>query len=121
MSTQTTPFGHIAATLSGRPAWLFAKPEAPSEETTSKTERMREYLRQHGPATAEELAMEADVPCNSLVGALLKGDLHRVSVYRVGNRYHWNPQYDQALQERLKKAAALLRANGYQVKKGTTK
>lgn len=114
------PFTHIAATLSGRRAWPFAIEEQPPEDTkVSKTERMRIYLRQHGPTTAAELAMEADVPQTGLVGALFKGDLARGSVYKVGHRYHWNPQFDTALHQRLKEAAALLRAHGYHVKKGT--
>jgi hypothetical protein len=115
-----SPFDHIAATLGWRPRWSFSIEAQPAEPAISKTERMREYLRQHGPTTAMDLAMEADVPSSALVGALLKGDLARGSVYKVGNRYHWCHQFDLELHKRLKDAAALLRAHGYMVKNGAS-
>ncbi|MBS3998132.1 MAG: hypothetical protein KGZ67_12530 [Hydrogenophaga sp.] len=115
--TPANPFAHIAASLSGRPAWPFAvaTDSEPADPGLSKTERMRAYLRQHGPAVAATLADEADVPTSALVGALLKGDMARGSVYRRGHKYHWNPQFDVQLHEQIKQAAALLRRHGYRV------
>lgn len=83
----------------------------------SKTERIRRYLRECGPANSATLAMEADVPQCALVGALLKGDLQRGSVLRQGTRYAWNHQWDIQAQEEISQAKALLRRHGYNVTK----
>lgn len=116
-----TPFDNIAATLAGRSPWSFRVSTQNDPKPTSKTERMRNYLRQHGSASAATLADEADVPQTALVGALLKGDMARGSVFHRGNRYHWNHQFDADLHKQLSKAAALLRANGYTVTKPQTR
>jgi hypothetical protein len=113
-----SPFDHITTTLTGRAPWPFqvlAKDEKQPPE--SKTERMRAYLRTEGAATAATLAMEADVDRPALIGALLKADLKRGSVFRRGNKYHWNPQFDAQHHQRLAEAARLLRANGFTVTK----
>jgi sugar/nucleoside kinase (ribokinase family) len=115
-----SPFDHITTTLTGRAPWPFKAFKALTQDDKkpeSKTERIRRYLREKGAATAETLADEADVPSTGLVGALLKADLHRGSVFRRGHKYHWNPQFDIETHKRLAEAASLLRANGYQVKK----
>lgn len=111
----SNPFNQIAATLASQPAWPFASATPQPEKGVSKTERMRAYLRQHGSATAATLADEGNLNTRALVGALLKGDLARGLVFRRNGRYFWNPQFDQAHQQRLAEAAALLRRNGYRV------
>lgn len=88
------------------------------EQLTGKTEQIRAFLRQHGPATAVDLANLVDLPNTGRVYALLKADIARGSVYRVGHFYHWNPQFDADLQQRLQAAVTLLRANGFSVSKG---
>lgn len=113
------PFEQITRTLTGRSPWPFAIPERRAAKSESKTERMRNYLRQHGSASASTLADEADVPQTALVGALLKGDLARGSVVHRGNKYHWNHQFDRDHHQRLQEAARLLRANGFTVSKET--
>lgn len=83
----------------------------------SKTERIRTYLREVGPAVSATLAIEADVPSCALVGALLKGDLARGSVVRDGARYVWNSDWDNQAAEEIRKAKALLKRHGYIVTK----
>lgn len=85
----------------------------------SKTERIRTYLREVGPANSATLAMEADVPSCALVGALLKGDLARGSVVRDGARYVWNNDWDSKAAEQIRQAKALLKRHGYTVIRGT--
>lgn len=83
----------------------------------SKTERMRIYLREFGPATAANLAMEADVPSSALVGALLKADLAMGRVVRDGSRYAWNSEWDEQTNNDIRKAKALLMRHGFTVRK----
>lgn len=110
-------FQTMTTALTGRSPWSFAVPERATAKPETKTERMRNYLRQHGSASAATLADEADVPQTALVAALLKGDMARGSVFYRGKQYHWNHQFDAELHEQLSKAAALLRAHGYTVTK----
>jgi hypothetical protein len=114
------PFDHITTTLTGRAPWPFKALTQDEKKPESKTERIRRYLREQGAATAETLADEADVPGTGLVGALLKADLHRGSVFRRGHKYHWNHQFDIETHKRLAEAARLLRAHGHTVSKETT-
>lgn len=111
-------FDHITTALTGRSPWPFAEiwKEVERAEQT-KTDRLRNYLRHHGAANASTLADEADVPQTALVGALLKGDIAKGRVFRRGDKYHWNHQFDEQLHRRLQEAAALLRANGFTVRK----
>jgi len=81
----TDALARMAGTLVRVPPYMRPKAEV-ADRPTSKTERMRQYLREHGPTTSAVLAMECDVPTCALVGALLKGDLARGSVWRDGAR-----------------------------------
>lgn len=114
------PFDQIAATLSGRQAWPFAPKVANDPRPVSKTEIMRVFLRRHGSASSATLADEADVPGHGLVGALLKGDIAKGSVFHRDGRYHWNPQFDADLHRQLMDAKALLTRHGYEVLKVST-
>ena len=111
------PFSQITNTLTGRSAWSMAKPVEAKEKPISKTERMRDYLRNEGPANCHTLAMEAEVLSTSLVGSLLAGDIEKGRVFFRQGKYHWNPEYDEALHQKLQEAIALLKRHGYQVKK----
>lgn len=113
-----SPFDNITTVLTGRAPWPFQALAHDDKQPDSKTERMRAYLRTEGAATAATLAMEADVDRPALVGALLKADLKRGSVFRRGHKYCWNPQFDAQHHQRLADAARLLRANGFTVSKG---
>lgn len=95
----------MAATLGAIPRYMRPKEsQLVRDRAITKTERMRQYLREHGPATSATLAMEADVPTCALVGALLKGDLARGSVAREGGRYAWNPEWDDQVAAELRDA-----------------
>lgn len=109
-------FDHITTALTGRSPWPFAEiwKEVERAEQT-KTDRLRNYLRHHGAANASTLADEADVPQTALVGALLKGDIAKGRVFRRGDKYHWNRQFDEELHKRVQEAAELLKRNGYKV------
>lgn len=114
----TNPFEHITNTLCRGARWsLDAITETP-EQLPGKKEQIRALLRYHGPATAVELAKLFDFPNTGRVSALLKADVARGSIFRRGHSYHWNPQFDADLQQRLQAAATLLRANGFSVSKG---
>lgn len=106
----------MAGTLARVPLYMRPKAEV-ADRPTSKTERMRQYLREHGPTTSAVLAMECDVPTCALVGALLKGDLARGSVSRSGDRYAWDSMWDEHLAAELRDARALLVRHGYRVTK----
>ena len=109
-------FTQMAAVLSVT-NWPAIPKTDPGTPGISKTERMRQYLREHGWANSSTLAMEADAPQTALVGALLKGDLSKGRVIRDGNGYRWNRAFDDRTADRIKRAVALLRRHGYEVKK----
>jgi hypothetical protein len=111
-------FEHFQSQLGRVRAWSITPDE--KAKPISKTQRMREYLRENGWANSHTLADEADVPEVGLVGALLKGDIAKGRVLRTGNGYAWNIEYERTQQqEELRRAIALLKRHGYQVKKGT--
>lgn len=112
------PFEQMAAGLIGRPAWPTVKPVKPvkkADRRTSKTERMRAYLREQGEACAAVLAEEGDVETTGLVWALLKSDLASGRVFLRNGKYRWNPQFDEQLHKDLMAAKALLRRHGFEV------
>lgn len=111
-------FDHLIQQITRRP---MRQAVCPDERTTSisKTERIRTYLREVGPAVSAVLAEEADVPSCALVGALLKGDLARGSVVKLGERYAWNPEWDQKTDAAIRQAKSLLKRHGYTVTKGS--
>lgn len=111
-----SPMQLMAKTLT-RPAWSFPTVvlEQPAE---TKTERIRALLRTAGPKRSLEIVMELDLDISaSVVGSLLKNDLHKGAVVFQDGRYAWNPDYDQALAKELAEARDLLRRHGYLVEK----
>lgn len=112
----TTPFHHMAATLAS--ATAFPHPRAPGAQARGATRlgRIRDLLRDHGPLPAANIAVQTDLQHTSLVGALLKNDLHQGRVTLRAGRYHWNHSFDEAQAQRIKAAAQLLRRHGYTVK-----
>jgi hypothetical protein len=111
---------HIANTLANRGPWSMAQARQPDEpKPTSKTDKMRQYLREHGPANCHTLAMEGEVVSTSLVGSLLKGDLARGRIVFDPQRglYEWNPAFDERLQADIDQAVALLKRHGWKVSK----
>ena len=86
----------------------------------SKTERMRQYLREHGSARGITLAMEADLASVSLVSALLDGDIKKGRVTFNDGHYFWDPAFDEALHQEIEAAKALLVRHGYEVRRKAT-
>jgi hypothetical protein len=111
------PFSQITSALtSPRGPWLpTPQPEEP--KPPSKTDKMRQYLREHGPANCHTLAMESEVVSTSLVGSLLAGDIEKGRVFFKQGKYHWNPDFDERLQADIRSAIALLQRHGYKVRK----
>jgi len=110
------PFSQITSALtSPRGPWLPTPQPEPAQP--SKTDRLREYLRTQGSATAIDLALEADLASTGLVGALLKVDLERGRVEFRAGRYTYNHEFDEAMDAEIRKAMALLKRHGYKVKK----
>lgn len=111
----TSSFTHMAQALT-RPVWPFRSTAAAAEPAaTSRTESIRQLLRQGGPMRAQRIATELDLPQTALVGALLKADLARGRVRLCNGIYEWNHDHDDALARELSAAARLLRRHGYRV------
>lgn len=86
----------------------------------SRTESIRALLRESGPLTSRQIALILNLDRESLVGALLKADLHSGRAYFQDGRYHWDGKYDEQLQREIADAAHLLRKHGYSVTRIST-
>lgn len=83
---------------------------------TGPTARIRALLADGQRWSGRDIATELEIEAGAeRVYALMKHDLKIGRVLRVGNCYQLNRQYDNALAEQIKQAAALLRNNGYYV------
>lgn len=108
------------AGLGARPAWptaASAPPPAPPARcgSTSKTEALRQALREQGPMTALQLALATNLQATALVGALLKYEIARGRVRYVNGKYEMNAALDAEQQDRERAAVVLLRRLGYTV------
>lgn len=115
----TSPFTFMAATLGRLGHAGPAFPCAPRREPAriSRTERIRELLRQRGPLSSAAIATELDLSTQGLVGALLKADLHAGRAFHQGGLYHWDHAFDEQLQREIAEAIHLLKKNGYSVER----
>jgi hypothetical protein len=113
MTATPNPMAAMASHLQGRCRRL----EPAAHQGASKTDALRSTLRAYGRATSAELAQTHGLPNTARVGALLKGDLEIGRVEYSGGAYFWNAQFDESMRQEVKRAASLLRAQGYQVKK----
>ena len=116
------PMQNMAATLlnPGWPALRARTPalhEAVPGSPMTKTDRLRAYLRDVGPATPVMLAQAADLNTTALVGALLKSDVRRGQVRLHAGKYFWAHDFDAAREAEIREAAALLRRAGWRVKR----
>lgn len=112
------PFTQIADTLSARAQQRPAFPraaKAPDAKKPSKTQAMRDYLRDHGPANAFTLADEVGLERSDLVSALLAKDLISGSIERVGDLYRINTEYDAMVRAGQEDMARTLRRAGWTV------
>lgn len=110
------PFTQIADTLSARAQQRPAFPraaKAPDAKKPNKTQAMRDYLRDHGPANAFTLADEVGLERSDLVSALLAKDLIRGSIERVGDLYRINTEYDATVRSGQEDMARTLRRAGW--------
>lgn len=83
----------------------------------SRTESIRALLRDSGPLTSRQIAVTLGLDRESLVGALLKADLHAGRAYFRAGRYHWDHDRNDDLQREIAGAICLLRKHGYRVER----
>lgn len=111
------PFTNMADTLSARgqqrPA--FPRTAKPEGAKPNKTQALRDYLRDVGPATAVTLADEVGLERVDLVSALLAKDLIRGNIERVGNLYRINAEYEGMVRAGQEDMARTLRRAGWTV------
>lgn len=111
------PFTNMADSLSarGQQRPTFPRAAKPESAKPNKTQALRDYLREHGPATAVVLADEVGLDRVDLVSALLAKDLIRGSIERVGNEYRINAQYEGMVRAGQEDMARTLRRAGWTV------
>lgn len=113
----TSPFPHMARALTSLPRTPWPSMPAPAEPGTSRTECIRQLLRARMSMSAAAIALELDLPTASLVGALLKADMHAGRVFHRGGEYHWDYTFDEQLAREIAEAVHLLKKNGYSVER----
>ena len=111
------PFTQIAGVLTAkgqarRAPWPAATEPAPK---SNKTQAMRDYLQNVGPATAVVLADEVGLDRADLVSALLAKDMLRGRIERVGAEYRFNHQYAAVVRAGEEDMARTLRRAGWTV------
>jgi hypothetical protein len=89
----------------------------PKFKGPTRTQQLRDLIREHGQLNAAQLAVMAGLESSALVGGLLKHDLHLGRVKFDGVGYLWNDDYNERLGEAIADAIALLRRHGYVVQK----
>lgn len=116
----SNPFAHLIEQVTHSPRVVHNRPDCHAQaRPTTKTDQMRQYLRQRGRATAADLAIEADL-CGSTgnVYALLKNDIAKGAIELRGQHYIWVDSFDAEKQRRIQEAIRILRRAGYTVIKG---
>lgn len=98
-----------------RRASVTSPPEDPRAE--SKAGQVRRLLRERGPMTALEICMDVDIKSTALVMPVLKHDLAIGRIRCAGGRYELAPEFDDQLRAEISHAVALLKRNGYDVRK----
>lgn len=78
---------------------------------TNKTQAIMAYLRENGPATSRDIALDLDLPNASAVTALLKNIVNRGEVIRVDDCLQINPDWNDGIPQ----ARRLLERAGFQV------
>lgn len=103
MSAGLDPFLQMADTLArARPS----RPRLPAlkdrrRPAATRTDQIRQLVRISGPLSARAIALQLDLERPDLVSALLKVDLQRERVRRIGRLYEWNHSYDDGLAREL--------------------
>jgi hypothetical protein len=117
------PFTNMTDALTARGAQRGSFPRVPikaSGKKPNKTQALRDYLRDTGPATAVVLADEVGLERVDLVSALLGKDLILGRVYREGIVYHFNHQYADTVRANEEDMARRLRLAGWTATPPTT-
>lgn len=115
----TSSFSWMAASLDRLPRapWPMGRETAAPEARGSRTEQIRQLLRERGALTAVAIAVELDLTSASLVGALLKADLHAGRAFHQDGHYHWNQAFDEQQARAIAEAINLLKKHGYSVER----
>lgn len=111
------PFTQIAGVLTAKGQARQTRWPGATEQATkpNKTQAMRDYLQNVGPATAVVLADVAGLERVDLVSALLAKDLLRGRIERVGAEYRFNHQYAATVRAGEEDMACTLRRAGWTV------
>ncbi len=111
------PFSHLIEQITHGRRMVRSPSESHAQDRpATKTDKMRQYLRQRGEASASDLAIEADL-CGSTgnVYALLKTDIAKGAIELRGGLYCWVDSFDQDEHQRIQDAIRTLRRAGYTV------
>lgn len=115
-----SPFDQMAETLA-----RLRRPLVQAERTSrcvsvSRTERIRQIVKEQGPISALAIACELDEDTidSGRVAALLAADIRKGRIERVAAGYRLVDDYDTRLAAELQEAAALLRRHGWRVTRG---
>jgi len=121
----TSPFIHMACSLTLQPVRTWKAEADAIEPGLKRTERIRRLLKATGAAmTDAEIAWDmADHFPNfgtHLVWLLLKHDISKGRVRQIRpGLYRWNDEYDTAEAAAVRDAIKLLKTHGYRVKAPT--
>ncbi len=118
-----SPFTSMAAVLDGLGNSAQAPfPCAPrrAQPGASRTERIRDLLRERSSMSALRIAVELDLERPALVGALLKADIHAGRVFHRNGEYHWDYTFDEQLAREISAATRLLEKNGFSITRTST-
>lgn len=96
-------------------ASVTSPPEDPRAQ--SKAGQVRRLLRERGPMTALQICMDVDIKSTALVMPVLKHDLAIGRIRCAGGHYELVAEFDEQLQADIGRAVALLKRNGYDVRK----
>lgn len=110
-ATPATPFTGLGKRIS-RTRGLISP-----DEGDSAAARLRNALRDNGPLSAGALRELLGLASVSLVGALLKHDLHTGRVKFSGGAYRIDLEFDERAHGDIRDAIAYLKRNGYEVRK----
>ncbi|UUZ68051.1 hypothetical protein LP416_27690 [Polaromonas sp. P2-4] len=96
----------------------FRDAEERAESGTSKAGQVRALLRREGrPMTASEICMEVDITSTALVMPVLKHDIAIGRIHLAAGLYTISSSFDEQLQADIGRAVALLKRNGYELRK----
>lgn len=81
----------------------------------TKTDEALAHLREHGPATAAQIASAVGLPNSGRVSALLKARIESGQVEYEAGKWQLNPDWDDMAASDLRDAVIILERAGYTV------